>query len=114
MDDELLSAVIRLEDTILQELETERSRAEDWLEQVRNEQEGLLHRAEQELAELQRRALAEARQRAEEQAKRIEARMAGQCRCLEAIGDDALREMLQRQLVKIMPDQGDDHQDVQS
>ncbi len=112
--DELLSAVIRLENRIQQQLQQEQARADTWLAGVRAEQEEHASQIRQELADEDERILAAAGQQDEQEAEALVACEKQYCRRLEQISDQVLLEVLRRQLLRILPGQVDDHQDVQS
>ena len=113
MADELLNAVIRLENQIQHHLQQEQARADAWLAGVRAEQEALETQARQDLAAENERLLAEA---TEDTKQRSAALVSGEtlyCKRLEKIGDQELLEVLRQQLHRILPERADDHQDVQ-
>ena len=114
MADKLLNDVIQLENRIQEQLRDEQCRADAWLERVRTEQGELARRAGRQLAEQNRQVLAGAKRRAEQQAAQLEAREQECCRRLERLDDELLKEVLRRQVNRILPGRVDDHQDVQS
>ena len=114
MADELLSAVIRLENEIQQQLQQEQAQADTWLARVRAEQDGRISRALEELTAEDEQALAAAKQSAKQEAEALITDEKRSCNHLEAISDRELLDVLRRQIVKILPRQIDDHQDVES
>ncbi len=114
MADELLNAVVRLEAEIQQQLEAEQGRADAWLAGVRKE----LTEEYQQIAEQDETAGQQARAAAETEAKELAAALVDDemrsCRSLEDIDDETLVEVLRRELVKVLPEQSDDHQDGES
>ncbi len=114
MADELLNAVIQLETQIQQQLENERSRAANWLAGVRGELEEQNNRAAEERETAYQQALQDAERQAAEQQNRLLADEMDYCRSLEEIDDETLLEVLQRELVKLLPEPSDDHQNGES
>jgi vacuolar-type H+-ATPase subunit H len=114
MSDELLNAVIRLENQIQQQLQQEQARADTWLAGVRNEQEECGRRALQELEQENAQILAADGQSAEHEAGRLVEIEECYSRRLEKISDQVLSEVLGRQLTRLLPGAIDDHKDVQS
>ena len=113
MGDELLDAVFALESRIQLELQLEQERAERWLEMVGNEQRDLLEEAQRNSAVRERQTLEAARIEAEEEAAAQQEKELQYCRCLTAIDDTSLLEVLRRHLKGILPGQADDHQNGQ-
>jgi len=114
MADVLLNAIIQLENRIQQQLQMERTRADQWLAGVRNEQQQRLSLARQGYAEAEQRALDQARAQGERQADELLAREMEYCTRLEEISDEVLLEVIDRQLADILPEQVDDHQNGKS
>ncbi len=107
MSDQLLDAVIRLENQIQQQLQLEQERAEGWLDKVRQEQQHLLVQAEEQTGLEREKDLAEARQRAEQQAAALIAAEMEYCSRLEEFSDQELVEVLRHQLVsRLLPETG--------
>ena len=114
MADELLSAVIRLENQIQQQLQQEQTRADVWLAGVRTELEQQNGETLLELSAGIEQIRAAATQSAKQAAGALEATEKRYCGNLGKISDQTLEEILRRQLVSLLPGQTDDHQDVKS
>ncbi len=114
MADQILDAIIQLENQIEQQLQTEEAKAETWLAGVRREQETAFERVQQELREENQHSIEQAASQAELQAETRLKNEMEYCRRLEEISQYELLEVLRRQLVKILPRQVDDHQNGQS
>ncbi len=114
MTDHLLSAVIRLENRIQQQLQQEQARADAWLVMVRAELEQQTHATLQALADEDDQNRASAALSAQQAAAALEAQEKYYCAQLEKLSDQTVAEILRRQLVKLLPGQTDDHRDVQS
>lgn len=99
MADQLLNAVIRLENQIQRQLQQETIRAEAWLAGVRAELQRRLEQAEQEFAAQHDQALKKARENAAEVADALVADEMFCCSRLEELSDADLLEVLERQLV---------------
>lgn len=110
MADEILNAIIQLENQIEQQLQAEQVRAAAWLAEVRREQEAEIDQVRQELQETSQQRLAEAEQKAERQAEDVLQHEMEYCRRLEEFSDQELLEVLRRQLVRLLPRRVDDHQ----
>lgn len=105
MADELLSSIIRLENEIQDQLQSEQARAEAWLEQVRVEEHERLLEVTRRQEEEDARALEEARKQAKIDAEDIKNRENKRCHCLESFEDSELLEVLKRHLLKVLPGQ---------
>lgn len=114
MADELLNSVIQLENQLQLQLHQERERAAEWLDGLRGEQDRRAAAARNELEAEKERTLAIEKQRAEQKAQELIDTEQNYCRRLDGLSDQVLSATLRRNLVKILPGQGDDHQDVQS
>lgn len=114
MADELLSAVIRLENEIEDQLQQEQDRADAWLARVRTEQENTDRHNLQKLTDENGQIEAAAEQRANEAVVALESSEKNYCNELEQMSDQILLEILRRQLARLLPGQNDDHQDVQN
>lgn len=112
MGDELLNAIIQLENRIQHQLQKEQARADRWLAGIRSEQQDRISRARQEFAAAERQALAQARRQGELEAADLHAREKEDCNRLEEISDEALWEVLRRQLVNVYPETPDGHWQV--
>ena len=99
MADHLLDAVIRLENSIQQQLLLEQQRADAWLNGVRAEQGAALQCLEQQLTVESDRVMSAARQQIETEADALVAHEIAYCARLEEISDQVLLEVLRRQLV---------------
>ncbi len=114
MADELLNAVVRLEAEIQQQLEQEQARAAAWLAGVRKE----LAEENAQAVEKDGAAARHALQAAEDEAKQLASALVAAemryCQSLEEIDDEMLLEVLGQELLKVLPEQRDDHQDGES
>ena len=114
MADQILDAIIQLESQIDQQLQTEQKRADDWLAGVRRELELEAERCRQERLERNRQLLETAKELAEQKIAVILAAETDYCRRLEGLSEQSLLEVLERQLIRILPRQTDDHQNGQN
>ena len=110
MADQILNAIIQLENRIEQQLREEQEKASVWLAGVRCDLEAEAKREQQRITDRKQQLL----QEAEQQIKRncvclLEAEKA-YCRRLEELSDETLLEVLRRQLERIIPRPVDDHQ----
>ena len=114
MADELLSAVIRLENQIQQQLRQEQLRADTWLAGVRKDLEEETRQVLQELATENEQIQTATEQRSKLVAAKLESEEKHYGNKLEKISDQVLLEVLGRQLMRLLPGQIDDHQNVKS
>jgi vacuolar-type H+-ATPase subunit H len=114
MADQILNAVIQLENQLERQLQYEQDRADAWLTNVRHELEREVSQGQAKLAAKHQRVIAKSKKRSERQAEQLLAREMAYCKRLEEISEETLLEVLRRQLVKILPRQVDDHQDGQN
>ena len=114
MGDELLNAIIQLENRIQQQLQDEQARADRWLAVVVDEQQLRISQTRKKLQAAEQRAVEQARSRAEKQAATMLQNEMEYCSRLEEINRDVLVEVLGRRLADILPGQSDDHQNGQS
>jgi hypothetical protein len=111
MGDELLNAILQLENRIQQQSLREQQRADRWLAGVRAEQQLRLEQARREFAAAEGQALEQGRRQGEERAAQLLAAEREYCARLEDLSEAALQALLDRQLSKILPGHVDDHQD---
>ena len=99
-----MARVISAEKEIQAYLETERSRAREWLEEVRKDTEGECIRAEELIREASRRTSEQARNEAMARAKDIVSEAEDRAERLLNLSDETLRGIIMRRLNMILPE----------
>ncbi|WP_303720528.1 hypothetical protein [Malonomonas rubra] len=111
MADQILNAIIQLENRIEQQLRLEQEKATAWLAGVRGELEANAKRDRQWIADRKRQLMREAEQQIDSSCTRLLDAEMSYCRRLKELSEETLLEVLRRQLERIIPRPVDDHQD---
>jgi len=114
MADQILNAIIQLESQIEQQLQEEQRRADACLERLRCELEADASQLREQIRKTNQRLLAEAESAAENDYDDILDAEKAYCHRLEGLSEEALEEVLRRQLTKLLPRPVDDHQNGES
>jgi vacuolar-type H+-ATPase subunit H len=102
MEDDVLAKVISAEKEIQACLEAERTRAREWLEEVRKETEEECIRAEERIMEASKMSAEQARDEAMARAKNIVSEAETRAERLLNLSDKTLREIIMRRLNMIL------------
>ncbi len=104
MEDDVLTRIISVEKEIQASLESERSKAREWLEEVRRETEGEFVKAEARIREASQKSLAKARKEATIKAENIVSEAEDEAARLRNLDDETLRGIIMRRLAMILPE----------
>ncbi len=103
MKDDILSTVIAAERDIRQRLDLERTRAREWLEKARADQERRLLEEETRIKAESGRSFGHAVRDAEARASAIQEKAAAEDAGLERLDDAALTLMIMKHIARILP-----------
>ena len=103
METDILNAVIQAEREIQQKLEGEQKKAREWLQSVRTETDQALLAEEARLKALLEEAVTDAKAQAERRAEELVASAVRTAKALGAMSEEALRGLVERALIRILP-----------
>lgn len=112
MGSDILREVIEVEMEVQRNLEAEKKRAHEWLEGVRREAEEEVAQEEERFKGSCAQALLEAKTDAEMKAARILEEAAARAGILKGLDSEALKVVIMKHIISILPGEYNDRQDV--
>lgn len=108
----MLGEVVEVEKEIQKKLELEKIKCREWLEKLSSETEEKVLQVENQLKESMQESVQNAKIKADHQAAEILREAHATSEMLGNISDETLRRIILRHIIKILPGEIDDRQDV--